>query len=41
MMPHVYRVLTVKEFVADGFRTAGPGVPADEHAFGMSSAKKA
>lgn len=30
MVPHVYRVLTVKGYVADGFRPAGPGVPADE-----------
>jgi alkylated DNA nucleotide flippase Atl1 len=29
-LPHVYRVLTVKGYVADGFRPAGPGVPADE-----------
>jgi alkylated DNA nucleotide flippase Atl1 len=29
-VPHVYRVLTVKGFVADGFRSAGPGVPANE-----------
>jgi alkylated DNA nucleotide flippase Atl1 len=27
---HVYRVLKVDGFVADGFRPAGPGVPADE-----------
>ena len=26
---HVYRVLNVDGFVADGFRPAGPGVPAD------------
>ena len=26
---NVYRVLTVKGYVADGFRPAGPGVPAD------------
>jgi alkylated DNA nucleotide flippase Atl1 len=29
-VPHVYRVLTVKGYVADGFRPAGPGVPADQ-----------
>lgn len=28
-VPHVYRVLTVKGFVADSFRPAGPGVPSD------------
>jgi alkylated DNA nucleotide flippase Atl1 len=26
---NVYRVLTVQGYVADGFRPAGPGVPAD------------
>ena len=29
-VPYVYRVLTVKGYVADGFRPAGPVVPADE-----------
>ena len=28
-MRNVYRVLTVEGYVADGFRPAGPGVPAD------------
>lgn len=28
-VPYVYRVLNVEGFVADGFRPAGPGVPAD------------
>ncbi len=27
--PHVYRVLTAKGYVADGFRPTGPGVPGD------------
>jgi alkylated DNA nucleotide flippase Atl1 len=30
-VPHVHRVLTVKGYVSDGFRPAGPGVPADKN----------
>jgi alkylated DNA nucleotide flippase Atl1 len=29
-VPHVYRVLTVNGYVADGFRPAGPSVPPDD-----------
>jgi methylated-DNA-[protein]-cysteine S-methyltransferase len=28
-VPHVYRVLNVEGFVPEGFRPAGPGVPAN------------
>jgi hypothetical protein len=30
MVPHVYRVRKVDGYVSDGFRPAGPGVPADQ-----------
>jgi hypothetical protein len=40
-VPNVYRVLKVDGYVSDGFRPAGPGVPATKNAFATCFARKA